>query len=445
MTRFASTGHDLRTRVLQALAPWREAPAWHVGFSGGLDSTVLLHVLADLARQYSLPRLNAIHVHHGLQAVADGWPAHCQRVCEALGVPLHVIHVNVPPGASLEAAAREARYQAFTDVMESAELLLTGQHQDDQAETLLFRLLRGAGVRGLAAMPSQRALGKGVLVRPLLETSRAELEEYAARYGLTWIEDPSNQDTHYARNFVRHQIMPLLQSRWPQASASMARTAAHLSEAQTLLDELAQQDLDDARATSSFASLGLPVLALAPLVRLSAARQRNALRSWLATFTRLPDTDHWAGWESLRDAADDARPVWRLTNGELQRSDGHLWWVPFAWPAPDPAVVPWSAPESRLVLPGNGHVTLTGDVPEGILEVRYRTPGAVMQLPGRGRRDLKRLLNEQGVPGFVRGRLPLLYRDGQLLAVANLPGLDGRAHGNWCLQWVAPTSDQCLS
>lgn len=445
MTRFTQGGHDLRDRVLQVLACRRDAPAWHIGFSGGLDSTVLLHLLADLARQQSLPRLNAIHVHHGLQAVAGTWPAHCQRVCDELGVPLRVLHVNVPAGASLEAAARQARYAAFARLLGPGELLLTGQHLDDQAETVLFRLLRGAGVRGLAGMPVQRPLGEGVLVRPLLSATRQELELYAQRHGLSWIEDPSNDDSCHARNFLRHKVMPSLTERWPQASANMARAAGHLAEAQTLLDELAEQDLQAARPTTSFTWLGLPVLALAPIAGLSAARQRNALRHWLAPLSRLPDTDHWAGWENLRDAGAEAQPVWRLADGELHRAENHLWWLPGGWPSQTGNPAPWLPPYPRLTLPGNGHVTISGDTPAGPLRVRYRQGGEVMQLPGRGHRDLKRLLNEQGVPTFVRGRLPLLYSDDQLLAVANLPGLDGSVHGNWRLHWVAPTSDQCLS
>jgi len=166
----------LPAKLLQALSPWRNAPAWHIAFSGGLDSTVLLHLLVILAKSETLPPLSAVHVHHGLQAVADAWPSHCQSVCDSLGVPLRVMHVHVQPGASLERAAREARYQAFTEVARVGEAVLTGQHRDDQAETLLFRLVRGAGVRGLAAMPAHRPLAGGFLVRPLLEVSRAELE-----------------------------------------------------------------------------------------------------------------------------------------------------------------------------------------------------------------------------------------------------------------------------
>ena len=158
----------LESRLLQALAPWREAGGWCVAFSGGLDSTVLLHLLAQLARSEALPALSALHVHHGLQAAADGWPAHCQAVCRSLGIPLRVERVQVAVGGSIEQAARDARYRAFQANLGEGQVLLTAQHLDDQAETLLFRLLRGAGLRGLAAMPASRPLGGGRLCRPLL-------------------------------------------------------------------------------------------------------------------------------------------------------------------------------------------------------------------------------------------------------------------------------------
>src|SRR5690606_6680015 len=181
------------------LTPWRNAPAWRVAFSGGLDSTVLLHLLTRFAQVHDTPPLRAVHIHHGLQAAAEGWPAHCQRLCDELGVELQVIHVQVVPGASIEQAARDARYAAFADVLEPDEVLLTGQHREGQAETLLFRLLRGAGLRGLAAMPAERGLGQGRLVRPLLAVSRAQLQAYADEHGLGWVEDPSNTDTAFAR------------------------------------------------------------------------------------------------------------------------------------------------------------------------------------------------------------------------------------------------------
>lgn len=440
---------SLHARLLAGLAPWRAAPAWHIAFSGGLDSTVLLHLLASLGQTEPLPPLRAIHIHHGLQAVADGWPAHCQSVCDELGVPLRVVPVQVGAGASLERAAREARYRAFAQTVGEGEVLLTAQHRDDQAETLLFRLLRGAGVRGLAGIPASRPLAGGVVVRPLLDCSRAELLAYAQHHGLRWVDDPSNNDPAHARNYLRHRVLPSFNQHWPQAMQNLARSAAHLREAQGLLDELAQTDLAAATSTTAFPWLTLPSLALSPLLQLSPARQRNALRHWLAGLTRLPDSDHWAGWQNLRDAGVDASPVWRLSDGELQRGDGRLWWLSGEWlqiPAPPSD---WQRPEQSLGLPGNGRLRINGQVPSGPLQVRYRQGGEVLSLPGRGHRDLKRLLNEQGIPAFARGRLPLLYRGETLLAVANLPGLCSVADAPWQLHWqvpsVRPTNDQRLS
>ncbi|MGY4534241.1 tRNA(Ile)-lysidine synthase [Pseudomonas sp. TE3786] len=436
---------NLHARLLAGLAPWRAAPAWHIALSGGLDSSVLLHLLATLGHTERLPPLNAIHIHHGLQAAADGWPAHCQRLCDGLGVPLRIINVQVAPGASLERAAREARYQAFTQVLGEAEVLLTAQHRDDQAETLLFRLLRGAGVRGLAGIPASRPLGRGNVVRPLLDCSRAELLAYAHEHGLSWVDDPSNADPAYARNHLRHQVFPQFAAHWPQAAHTLARSAAHLREAQGLLDELAELDLKPAQTPSPFAWLNLPSLVLQPLLSLSPERQRNALRHWLAPLTLLPDSEHWAGWLDLRDAGAEAKPVWRLAQGELHREGGRLWWLSGAWlAAPVPPLV-WSAPEHPLQLPGNGQLSLQGEAPGGPLQVRYRQGGEVMNLPGRGHRDLKRLLNEQAIPAFVRPRLPLLFRGDELVAVANLPAIRGAAEADWQLQWQAPTNDQRLS
>ena len=435
----------LSAKLLQTLGPWRNAPAWHIAFSGGLDSTVLLHLLASLANTETLPPLSAVHVHHGLQAAADAWPNHCQSVCERLGVPLQVMRVHVDPGASLERAARDARYQAFTGITGAGEVLLTGQHRDDQAETLVFRLLRGAGVRGLAAMPVYRALGGGQLVRPLLDVPRAELEDYAHEHQLKWIEDPSNVDLRFSRNYLRHRVFPTLTERWPQVVSSLARTAEHLSEAQGLLNELAQMDLQAAHQPSPFAWLPLPNLALAPLRELSDARQRNALRHWLTPLTRLPDSDHWAGWNSLRDAKHDAQPIWRLADGELHRCNERLWWLPCAWSEFSHASVSWPHPQNPLELPGNGQLKCIGEPPEGPLVVRYRQGGESIEVPGRGRRDLKRLLNESALPGFVRGRLPLLYQGEQLLAVPSLAGLWAMPPGDWQLHWMPQTCDQGLS
>lgn len=429
---------DLASTLLRQLAPWRDAPGWCVALSGGLDSTVLLHALASMSDR---PALRAVHVHHGLQACAAQWPAHCQRLCDALGVELLVRHVEVEKGASLEQSARSARYQAFSQVLNPGDVLLTGQHRDDQAETLMLRLLRGAGLRGLAAMPVSRRLGPAELVRPLLETSREDLLHYATAQGLQWIEDPSNLDTRFARNYLRHQVMPSLTARWPQATRSLARAAAHLAEAGALLDELAREDLQSALTPATPAWLTLPSLDLPALIRLSASRQRNALQFWLAGFTRMPDTDHWAGWADLRDARADATPIWKLTDGALHRAGGRIYWLSGDWLGVPDGPVRWDDPAQPLALPGNGSVSLNGAPGPQALRIAYRQGGEILNVPGRGSRDLKRLLNERGVPLFVRGRLPLLFSGEQLVAVANLPELgDGHLQLGWC----PPTSEQGL-
>ncbi|KJK02102.1 tRNA(Ile)-lysidine synthetase [Pseudomonas sp. 21] len=436
---------ELESRLLSFLAPWRNAPAWRVALSGGLDSSVLLHLLAQLASRESLPAISAIHVHHGLQAVADAWPAHCQRFCDSLGVPMQVVRVQVDDGASLERAAREARYAAFAAALGEGECLLAGQHRDDQAETVLFRLFRGAGVRGLSAMTTSRPLGAGMLLRPLLGTYRAELEGYARSHGLSWVDDPSNARDDYDRNYLRNRVLPGIVQRWPSAVETISRSAEHLAEADGLLGELAQNDLISAGARNEYSGMQLPSLAIAALAELSEPRQRNALRHWLAPLARLPDSAHWAGWRDLRDAREDAEPIWRLADGELRRAHGRLWWLANPWLGFVPVNQTWRDPSKVLSLPGNGELRFDGEAPEGPLEVRYRQGGEVMALVGRGSRDLKRLLNEAAVPAFLRGRLPLLWRADELLGVALLPGLRVEAGQGWTLRWTPPTNDSGLS
>lgn len=426
---------SLQAILLARLATWREAPAWQLAFSGGLDSTVLLHALVQASRHTVLPPISAIYVDHGLQTAAAEWPAHCQRVCDELGVPLRIRSVQVAAGASLERAAREARYAAFAASLGAGDVLLLAQHQDDQAETMLYRLLRGAGVRGLAAMDGHRPLAAGHAVRPLLDVPRRELEAYAAAHGLRWVEDPSNSDTGFARNFLRQEILPRLQTHWPKAPQLLARAAQHQAEALELLEELAGLDLQVAQGQLDLDWLSIPCLDLQAIRPLSEARQRNLLRHWLAGFTRLPDSRHWQGWVDLRDAAGDGSPQWRLESGRLCRHGQRLLWLDAQWHAPWPdEAQAWAVADEPLPLPGNGKVWLEGAAPPGRMSIGYRQGGEVILVPGRGRRDLKRLLQEAGMPEFLRGRLPLLLCDGRPVAVANL--LASPAGG--MLRWQPP-------
>src|SRR5690606_16818783 len=247
-----------------------------VGLSGGLDSIVLLHLLA-MQPHIRDAGLRAIHVHHGLQAAADDWAAHCRGVCEAMAVPLQVVRVEVArdAGTGLEAAARSARRNAFTDALRDGEVLALAHHRDDQAETFLLRALRASGPDGLAAMRPWQRFGAGWLWRPLLDAPRADLLAHAQLHGLRWVEDPSNDDTAHDRNFLRHRVLPLLRDRWPAASASLARSAALASDARDLLVEGDDTALEAVRTNDP------QVLSAAALDALPPARRARVLRRWI--------------------------------------------------------------------------------------------------------------------------------------------------------------------
>lgn len=425
---------DIEQHILQRLQPWLHCRALCIAFSGGMDSTVLLHALARLAQQQPLPALRAIHIQHGLQAAALAWPAHCERVCKQLNIPITVVSVQVASTASVEQAARDARYRAFTEQLQDDELLLLAQHLDDQAETVLFRLLRGAGVSGLRGIPEQRDLAQGRLLRPLLGISQHDLQRYAQLHQLQWIDDPTNASDEFARNYLRRQIISPLQARWPAWRTTLQRTSEHMQEAQQLLDELAQLDLERAQQALTESWLQLPCLDLAVIRSLTLARQKNLLRYWLSAFTLPPDSVHWRSWQTLRDAKIDASPVWRLQQGALLRSQEQLYWLPECYLEPLPALQMTLTAPGRYELPGNGCLIVTGALPEPLV-IGYRQGAQRLWIEGRGHRDLKRLMQEQAVPAFLRARLPLVFIQGQLCGLANLPHLNHARLGKVSIQW----------
>ena len=265
----------------EQLSPCMGAPAWWLGLSGGLDSMFCLSCWSRLANPLISP-VARDSCSSRTAPEADAWAAHCQRACDARGVPLTVVRVRVGQSASIEQAARDARYAAFAEMLPDGAELLLAHHADDQLETLLFRLLRGTGVRGLAGMPRRRQLGRGWLSRPLLDASRAAMASWAQRQGVSWIDDPANQDARFARTALRHQLLPRLRDGWPQIDQSLLRLADHAREAGELMDELALSDLRATAVTEQDPWLrSWPGLLLAPLQALSPARQRNVLRYWL--------------------------------------------------------------------------------------------------------------------------------------------------------------------
>ncbi len=408
-----------------------------VGFSGGLDSQVLLHALHGLLSQSEAALgfgLRAVHVHHGLSPLADDWEAQCRRDCELLDVPFTALRVHVSSDAreSLEERARQARYQAFEATLQADECLLLAHHQDDQAETLLLRLMRGAGPRGLAAMPLTRSLGSSHLWRPLLELSRRDLEHYAQQHQLRCVDDHSNEDQRFDRNFLRHSLLPLLEERWPGYRSSWQRSAQLCAEAETLLIELAEQDL---------AQVSTPQprqIRMQPLQALSAERQRNVLRHWLRGLGFAEP-----GWHILQrclsellPAASDAQPELIWQGHELRRFDGRLYALRSPLPLqamsrPLVSVNDFSVLQ-RLPLENNGFLEWEWTQGAGLklpsgasIEVVYRSGGEVVRLAGRRSRQLKKILHDARVPPWLRPRLPLLSCAGQIVCIPGIGTVDG--------------------
>lgn len=395
-----------------------------LAYSGGLDSCVLLHLLANLRGELGFD-LHALHVHHGLSPNADDWARFCEEACAALDVPLRVAHVRVAAdkGNGVEAAARRARYQALSET--EADFIVLAHHQDDQAETLLLQLLRGAGVKGLAAMAVLDRERR--LLRPLLDYSRSELQQYAVACNLDWIEDESNQDLRYDRNYLRHELLPLIETRFTGAKKVLARTAGHMAESAMLLDELAQ--IDAACSALSIRELRQR-LPLGCLRRISQARARNLLRWWLSLQRlEMPSAARLADMlTQLLSAREDAVISIKLGNeAHIKRYrdsvyvDSHGDNQPFS--------LLWSG-QPVLALPDGSRLHFEKGLGAGIackrlnvdkLRVVSREGGERFKPhPQRPTRTLKHLLQEANMPPWERQRLPLVYLDDELAAV---PGI----------------------
>ena len=227
---------------LKKYADQSEIKTWCLAYSGGVDSQVLLHLLSALNKTHGL-NIRAVYIDHGLQQASKQWQQHCAKSCESLSIPFQSIYVNAhAKGESPEAAARHARYGALAELISDDSCLLTAQHQDDQAETFLLQLFRGAGAAGLSAMPVYTKFSKGFHLRPLLGISQKQILDYAEHHQLSWVEDPSNQDHQYDRNYLRHSLMPLLKQRWPAIDKTLSVAAQQQAENASLINQLAQHD-----------------------------------------------------------------------------------------------------------------------------------------------------------------------------------------------------------
>ena len=397
----------------------------YIAYSGGLDSSVLLHVMARLGPKLE-HELHAIHADHGLQADSGSWSDHCERQCAILGIHLHKVHLNlqVPAGESLEAVAREARYQAFSEIMGAGDVLLTAHHADDQVETVLLQLLRGAGVSGLAGMPAIKSWSQGWLARPLLPFSRQELEQYALDNALHWMEDETNRDVRFSRNLLRQRVVPQLKSRWPGLLKTIARSAGHCASAASLVDELAETDMASCLGSNPWR------LSMTELEELSLIRQENLLRYWIKLQgLNLPNAHKIRRILSEVLTADEAsHPLVRWHGAELRRYGGELYLMP-PLPTPEPGwLVPWDGSGSLQLPAGLGQLLVDRQamsIPEnawyeGRGRVGFRNSGLKCTPVGRsGGRSFKRLCQDMNIPAWLRPLVPLLLVDGELAAVGD--------------------------
>jgi len=415
--------------LLQRLAEFSAvagSPARYViAFSGGLDSTVLTHVLACSREAHQIPML-AVHVDHGLQPESAAWRESCATFASGLGVDFVARQVDVAldSGRGPEASAREARYAALRTLVSPGDWLLSAHHEDDQAETLLLNLMRGSGPGGLAGIGALRPFAAGWLVRPMLDVPGDALRDYATAAEIGWIDDPSNQDQVLDRNYLRHEVLPKLDQRWPDAASRLRRSAELAGEAAALLAELAEID----RTTLGDCP---DRLALDRLRELSRVRQRNVLRHVVRLLgLPVPGASQLGNIvDELVPARDDAQPLVRWPGAEVRRYRNQLYIIAgnaLGMTCDAGQVVSGNRVD---VGPGLGTLVFTPGAPAGLsdeviqsgLELRFREGGEDFQPSGQAHtRKLKKMLQEAGVVPWMRERLPLLYSDGQLVAVGDL-------------------------
>ena len=427
----------------QHITQYSHAKVFWVAYSGGCDSHALLHSLVALRSELSA-EIKAIHINHGLSPLANEWEQHCRTICKNLGVSYTAIKVDASSkknNKSPEEAARHARYAEWKKLLKKDEVIVLAHHQDDQAETVLLQLLRGSGVKGLAAMPAQQIFSQGLLARPMLNFLREEIVAYAAEQKLNWIDDPSNFDTDFDRNFLRHDVVPLLESRWPALKKTLSRTATHAAEADQLLTELATQDWLTIKNDQQ--------IKISQLTRLDVKRQRNVVRYWLATICQvsLPDTIHLQRiLDEVLTAADDAAPevIWR--GGEVRRYQGMLYAQEKLVEQDITKVLSWPELELPLKLGAGASISAKASKSEGLsqarlknseISVRFRQGGESCRPIGRGNtQQLKKLFQEWQIPPWKRASIPLIYVNGELAAVVGYCYNETYAAADGELSWI---------
>ena len=416
---------SFQTKLKDILSEYPDAETCWIAYSGGLDSHVLLQVLASIQNKIK-PKLIAVHINHGISNDADLWVKHCQRICEDLVIEFQTFSVDLSHKSDkgTEAFAREKRYEVLGNLISSHDLLLTAHHMDDQVETILLQLMRGSGPDGLVGMPQAREFSKGILLRPLLDYSREEIRDYALRESLSWVEDESNKSNKYDRNFLRNRIIPELITRWPGALKTMQRAARHQAEARSLINEISGSDLDVV-CESIYTKVDI-----SRFNNLSGIRKKNVLRAWIKK-NKLDMPDAQIVEKIIAEvihANTDRNPCVKWKGGEIRRYRGYLYIMKLL-PAHDVELNKcWDLDESLKLtsgylkaVSGKGSGIKKDMLSNDIVEIRYRQGGEQIRLSGRVEtHELKKLFQAQGILPWLRDRIPLIYHKNELIAVADL-------------------------
>ncbi len=413
--------------ALSCLKQVADVKRYWLAYSGGIDSHVLLHVVAKHQHQFSGIKINAVHINHALNPQADLWAEHCRKICEELQISYIDIDVDATPipGESPEAKAREVRYQAILKLIREGDCLLTAHHQDDQVETMLLQLMRGSGPKGLSAMPQWARFGNGHLARPFLNLRREELHAYAIANKLKWITDQSNLDTRFDRNFIRHEIVPKLAGRWPSLAQTVSRAARYCAEAVEILDDAAKRYLREINPDHH------PYLSVSKLLELTKAQQRNLIRYWINVhqMNTPSSTQLEQVVEQVLLAAPDSMPKVSWEGCEIRRYRDQLYVLPSLQATHNDQVIDWDL-VNPVIIDGVGELSAISKSNTGVAKkyvssdnvtIRFRQGGEAIQPVGRSEHhSLKKLFQEQGVPPWVRKRIPLVYIGDQLAAVGDM-------------------------
>ena len=419
MTELLSS-HSIESALNQCNNPARI----YIGYSGGVDSHVLLHLCASITTLKD--KIAAVYVHHGLQTEAEDWARHCEKTAQSLGVDFIVLRVNAvaSQGESPEEAARNARYTALKSLIGINDVLLVAQHRDDQLETVLLQLFRGSGLRGLSAMPELMAFGQGVMLRPLLNVSKFAIDDYAQAHALNWVDDPSNLSNDYDRNFLRNEVLPLLKQRWPACDKTVARSARHCADAQLVISALAEE------LFCQVFNVVDKTLCISQLKSFEIAQQQLVIRHWFQALNlRMPAQAFVERLQSeVLSAREDGDPVLSGQGYRVRRYRDKLYCLKQVapkivrdsiWPAEQTSI---KVSDQQTLSCVQSSVGICREQwQNATIIVKARSGGEKIRLPGRkGHHALKKLFQEAGIPPWERETIPLVYLDGKLAAVGDL-------------------------